>query len=180
MLYYRRLQTIDFFEKNHPADFDLYGHEWDRGTALFQTNHPRLHYYLRHLPLPHIRRPSWRGTTSDKRATFAGYRFGYCYENSDEIPGYITEKMFDVMLAGSVPVYLGHPSTARHIPHACYVERSEFPSEEALYQFLKTMPDETYRAYLRAINAFLSTDASQEFWRDRWVGELESTLLKLL
>ena len=176
MAYYRRLQTIEFFEKNHPDDFDLYGHEWERGTALFQTNHPNLHYCLRHFPLPRFRRPSWKGISTDKRATFAPYRFVYCYENSSAIPGYITEKIFDVMMAGSVPIYLGHPSTTRHIPKACYIERAHFDSEDALYRFIKTMPDEHYRRYLCAINQFISTQQSEEFQQTHWVECLFHTL----
>lgn len=176
MTYYRRLQTIDFFEKNHPDDFDLYGHEWDRGTALFQTNHPNVHYHLRHLPLPRFRRPSWKGVSTNKLATFAPYRFVYCYENSEALPGYITEKIFDVMMAGSVPIYLGHPTTKRHIPENCYIDRAHFESEEALYRFIKSMPDDHYRRYLRAINTFISTSQSAEFHQSRWVEHLFQTL----
>jgi len=178
MTYYRRLQTIDFFEKNHRDDFDLYGHEWDRGTALFQTNYPRLHYHVRHLPLPRFHRPSWKGVSSDKHATFSPYRFVYCYENSDAIPGYITEKIFDVMMAGSVPIYFGHPTTHRHIPEACYIDRAHFESEEALYRFIKTMSDDRYRLYLRAIHQFISTSQSEEFQQSIWVERLFRSIVQ--
>ena len=71
--------------------------------------------------------------------------------------------LLDVMMAGSVPIYLGHPATRNHIPPECYIDRDAFANEAALYEFIKTMPDETYRGYLCAIGGFLSTDASRAF-----------------
>ena len=176
MAYHHRLQTIDFFEKKHPEDFDLYGHDWNRGTEIFQTRHPCLHYRLRHLLLPRFKRTSWRGMVTGKAAIFARYRFGFCYENCIEIPGYITEKIFDVMMAGSVPVYLGHPATRNHIPTECYIDRAAFASEAEMYDFLKTMPDEMYRKYLRAINAFLSSPASHTFSFEGFVATVVGVL----
>ena len=61
----------------------------------------------------------WRNTTdslwteyqNDKEAYLRHFRFSICPENTDA-PGYVTEKVFDAIAAGTIPVYHGdsnHP-----------------------------------------------------------------------
>ncbi len=53
----------------------------------------------------------------NKRLAISNYMFYLAYENSIE-DGYVTEKLFDGFISGSVPVYLGDHTTARKfIPH---------------------------------------------------------------
>ncbi|MCL1856153.1 MAG: glycosyltransferase family 10, partial [Kiritimatiellaeota bacterium] len=167
MCYHRRLQTLRYFEQNHPGELDLYGVGWERGTDLFQATAPALHRVLRRLHLtslfPATRHAAWKGAVADKTATLSRYRFAFCYENTCLTPGYITEKIFDAMIAGTVPVYLGHPDTPCHIPHGCYIDRTRFPSEAALYAHLAAMSDADTLAHLRAIRDFLATPASAAF-----------------
>ena len=73
----------------------------------------------------------------DKKPTLARYMFVLAYENSIE-PGYVTEKPFDGLYAGIVPVYLGDASTLRALlPHplaAIFVE--DYPDAAALGKYL--------------------------------------------
>jgi hypothetical protein len=39
-----------------------------------------------------------------KKNTLEKYKFSICYENARDIPGYITEKIFDCFFAGCVPI----------------------------------------------------------------------------
>lgn len=180
LVYAQRRHTIQWFEKNHPDDFDLYGLGWDRGTTAFQS-YPGLHRTLQRTGLlklfPRRMYSSWRGTVVRKRDVLGKYRFGFCYENTDKIPGYITEKIFDVMMAGTVPVYLGANNTCDHIPRACFINRAEFADFESLYAYLKRMPDSDYAGYLQNIRNFLSSDLSREFYISTFVQTLISTFL---
>jgi hypothetical protein len=45
---------------------------------------------------------------------FQGFRFGIAFENS-QVPGYITEKIANVKLAGAVPIYWGAPDVASYL-----------------------------------------------------------------
>ena len=177
LIYAQRRDTIDWFEKNHPADFDLYGFGWDRGTAPFQS-HPAFQRVLRHTGilkiLPRREYPSWKGCVVRKRDVLGNYRFGFCYENTDKIPGYITEKIFDVMLASTVPVYLGAENTSLHIPKNCFINREDFNDHESLYAYLSSMPDDEYMMYQQKIQNFLSTSRSSEFSIDTFVRTLLS------
>jgi hypothetical protein len=52
-----------------------------------------------------------------KRRAVGRYLFHFAFENSFEL-GYVTEKPYDALLAGSVPVYLGDAEHLRaHLPH---------------------------------------------------------------
>jgi len=55
--------------------------------------------------------------TEHKRQVVAQYMFNLAFENSVE-DGYVTEKPFDALIAGSVPVYLGDAAHLRRLlPH---------------------------------------------------------------
>jgi hypothetical protein len=166
LIYAQRRDTIRWFEENHPEEFDLYGLGWDRGALAFQAR-PAVQRTLRRIGVlrffPRRMYPSWRGRVVRKRDVLGKYLFGFCYENTDKIPGYITEKMFDVMMAGTVPVYLGAGNTGRHIPQTCFINRADFKDHESLCAYIKGMPDSEYMRYLESIQAFLSGDQSREF-----------------
>ncbi len=166
MKYKERRDTINWFQDNHPNDFDLYGLGWERGALAFQTR-PILQRNLRRLGMlklfPRRRYHSWRGSVERKRDVLGKYCFGFCYENTTEISGYITEKIFDVMLAGTVPVYLGPENAGEHLPEACFINRAHFGSHEELYTFLASMTEEHYQTYLSAIRDFISGPESYCF-----------------
>lgn len=57
-----------------------------------------------------------------KLETVARYHFTLAFENSLSVD-YVTEKFYDPLLVGSVPVYLGAPNIAEHAPAAdCYID----------------------------------------------------------
>lgn len=180
LVYADRRDTIEWFQDHAPDDFDLYGLGWDLGTLALQSR-PRLQRTLRRLGLlrffPRKLYPSWRGSVGRKRDVLGKYRFGFCYENTAGIPGYITEKIFDVMMAGSVPVYLGPANVTQHIPCTCFVNRTDFTDHAALHAHLSGMSEETYSGHLDAIDAFLSTRQSHAFSIDCFVDRLLTTIL---
>jgi len=75
------------------------------------------------------------------------YRFVLAFENACE-PDYVTEKFFDPLIFGAVPVYLGAPNVADFAPgENCYIDASEFSSARELAEFLMSMSDEEYLRY---------------------------------
>ncbi|GMF27388.1 unnamed protein product [Phytophthora lilii] len=60
--------------------------------------------------------------------TYQHYKFVVAFENSAE-PGYITEKMVNPLLAGSIPIYLGNSATASYLFNpASYIDCNHFTS----------------------------------------------------
>jgi len=163
-LYSERIRAIRWFEQHHPEEFDLYGIGWDR--FYFQ---PPLRKLNRIKPLTRLLDPhfsSYRGPVKCKRDVLRQYRFAICYENQRDVPGYITEKIFDCFFAGCVPVYWGANNIDRHIPKETFIDRREFGSHEELYRFLKNMPDRDFEHYLTAIKNYLGSNRVEQFTAD--------------
>ena len=185
--YRERLKVVRFYEKNHPGDFALYGHGWDRSSMrwseyrLFRKLAGAVRILRKLLPYdPH---PLWKGLVERKRDVLGAYRFNYCYENTDAIPGYITEKILDALMNETVPIYRGHPSISKYIPKSCFIDRKDFASEEDLYSYIKNMDEGKWRAYIDAAKSFLDSPAAKEFsygqFIDVWIRCLQSVLSKV-
>ena len=91
------------------------------------------------------------------------YKFSICYENAKEIPGYITEKIFDSMAAGCIPVYWGAPNIQQYVPEECFVDRRQFKSDADLVSYLLQMRESEYDSRLNAIASYLESQAHRLF-----------------
>ncbi len=153
-LYSERIRAIRWFEKNRPDDFDLYGFGWDNP---FPSLPARLTGLMKRL-LDHLPRtyPSYRGTVASKSAIMKQYKFAICYENARDIPGYITEKIFDCFFSGCIPVYWGAPNITDYIPEETFVDRRNFTGYPELFEYLETMSPQEYRQYLDAIQSYVN------------------------
>ena len=161
-LYSKRMEAILWFERNHPEDFDLYGMGWD--TYSFDSNFlNKVFKKLRLAALLKVKRPSYRGPVDSKLETLSQYKFSICYENARGIPGYITEKIFDSLAAGCVPVYWGAPNISQYVPKECCIDKEQFETYEDLYSFMTNMSEAVYQRYLNAIKAYLSSQQHQQF-----------------
>lgn len=136
-LYSQRRKVIEFFETLPNNDFDLYGKWWPNSYKTY------------------------KGPTERKVDCLKHYKFSFTYENVKNIPGYITEKIFDCFQAGAVPIYWGASNISQYVPKNCFIAREDFQDEESLYAFLKNMSETEYQEYLHNIQAFLTSDAAQ-------------------
>jgi hypothetical protein len=175
-LYSKRIETIRWFEKHHPTDFDLYGFNWDKYCFSGDYQYLNRSILLRKL-WPMEKYTSWRGAIDSKAETFKHYRFCICYENLRDMPGYITEKIFDALFAGCVPVYRGADNITEYIPSSCFIDERNFSSHEELYEYLTTMDDTRYNGYLDAIEQFLQSDAISQFSIPYFVDTITSEIL---
>lgn len=175
-LYTERVKAIRWFEENHPEDFDLYGIGWDK--YYFKGMLVRLNRFdaLRKILKP--RYPSYKGPIESKKEVYKKYKFAICYENARDIPGYITEKIFDCFFSGCVPVYWSAPNIADHIPASTFIDRRKFGTYEELYSYLKNMSDREYMGYLDAIKNFIKSDKIYPFSTEYFAEALSSEILK--
>lgn len=164
-LYTERFRAILWFMKHHPEDFDLYGYDWNISPAKKLVELVRNAW--RSLRGTQVRpidvSPVYRGSVSVKKDILKNYRFCICYENAENFPGYITEKIFDCFIAGVVPVYLGWDGAVLFIPENTFIDKRHFPDYESLYNHLSSMDEEEYNGYLEAIGRFLSSEKAQRF-----------------
>lgn len=166
-LYSERKKLIQWFEKNHLEDFDLYGFGWN--SFRFEGCKPIR--ALNRVPLLSKimnaligeKFVSYKGKVDNKFETMKKYKFAIAYENVKDEDGYITEKIFDVFMAGCVPVYWGAKNILDYIPKECFIDKREFKSYEELYHYIKNMPDAEYEEYLENIEKYLNSDKVKVF-----------------
>ncbi|WP_428231332.1 glycosyltransferase family 10 domain-containing protein [Flavobacterium sp.] len=139
-LYSERLKTISYFENNYLDELDLYGIGWD------EINHP-----------------CYKGIVENKSDVLKNYKFAVCYENMENIEGYITEKMFDCFYANTVPVYWGAKNIDKYVPTECFVNRMDFKDNETLREYLVNMSESDYNEKINAINNYLESEKYKLF-----------------
>jgi hypothetical protein len=84
-----------------------------------------------------------------KLETISQYKFTIAFENASR-KDYVTEKLFQALMAGSVPVYLGAPNVNDFVPgEHCFIDAADFESPRALAEYLKSLArdDDAYNAY---------------------------------
>jgi len=144
-IYSEREKTIRFFE-DKPGEFDLYGRYWEKRKFK-----------------------NYRGTIGNKIEVLKNYKFCISYENTKDIRGYITEKIFDCFTAGVVPVYWGASNVEEYIPEGAFIDRRKFADNEEMYAFLKSIGKEEYEGYLEAAGEFLKSDKAKLFTNEQFV-----------
>lgn len=144
-LYSARRDTIRFFERSHPDQFDLYGVGWGSSGD------------------PGARYPSYRGTIEHKWDVYPNYKFGLCYENMCDEPGWITEKIFDCIRAGSVPIYRGAPNISDYVDSEAFVDRARFESEAELSSYLSGISEAEFRNFRMAGQDYLQSRKFKAF-----------------
>ena len=162
-LYSKRVEAIRWFEKMHIKDFDLYGEGWEKfrfkGSIFKGLN--RIPYLPQLFSkLTNQKYPSYRGVVDNKKKVMEKYKFSICYENAKDLPGYITEKLFDSFSAGCVPIYWGAKDILSYIPRDCFIDKRDFDSYEKLYEFIRNISDEKYINYLINIEKYLCSNNS--------------------
>jgi hypothetical protein len=152
-LYSARRETIRHFERALPDDFDLYGVGWNRPVGLVE----------RALPFLCQKYPSYRGTVRHKWDVLPHYRFSVCYENMRDEPGWITEKIFDSMRAGCVPIYWGAPNITDYVDEEAFIDRRKFKSDKELEAYIVGISEKEYINYLEAIESYLASSRFAKF-----------------
>lgn len=151
-LYSERQKLISFFFSRHPEDFDLYGNGWQRFPSK---------------TIPH------------KWEVIKNYKFCFCYENMKNQSGYITEKIFDALIGGAIPVYKGALNIGSYIPENCFINQQNFSSYEELYNFLKQIDESTYACYIKSINEYLASPLFQLYSIEHFIQIIKNHLSEI-
>jgi len=77
------------------------------------------------------------------------YRFSVAIENSS-LPSYVTEKFYDCIIAGCVPLYYGAPDIANYFPSDCFIPLPVTDFEECC-QIINELSDQDYERRIPAL-----------------------------
>jgi hypothetical protein len=174
-LYSERVKAIQWFETHAPEEFDFYGLGWDK--YYFQGKFVKLNHLKFLTKLLAQKHPSYKGPAEEKRNLSKKYKFYLCYENTI-YPEYISEKIFDCFWSGCVPIYLGAPNITDYIPENTFIDKRKFPTYQALYDYLKNMPESEYQQYLDNIKKFASSEKMYPFSAECFAKTLSEEILK--
>jgi hypothetical protein len=120
-----------------------YGAKTQRRVDLFQHLHARRAVDSGGAFLNNIGR-RLGPNPGDKLDFLRGYRFNICYENG-AFPGYTTEKLYDALAAGCIPIYWGDPDVAQEFNPKAFINSSDFPDEAALIDHILAVADNPAR-----------------------------------
>jgi hypothetical protein len=177
-LYTERLRALEFFSRTE--EIDLYGRDWDKppvrvGKTWVPRTLKRIQYELvtewqRFHPDPVMiaARRVYRGPADSKPETLGQYKFALCFENSI-LKGWITEKIFDCLFAGTVPVYWGAPDIERYLPEGCFIDMRRFASYQDLSDFLKSLGEAEIRQYKDNARDYLRSKQYRPFTKQAFV-----------
>lgn len=166
-IYSERVRAIKFFESKFPGDFDLYGIKWDKPVR-------RLHKWFPFLA-PHYE--SYRGPVAEKGPVFSRYKFAVCYENTEGLRGYVTEKIFDCFRGGCIPIYLGAENIEDFVPTDTFIDKRKFASYDELLSFLQAITEKEYNQYMNNIGDYLKSDKFKLFSVDNFVSIMTKHLV---
>jgi hypothetical protein len=131
---------------------DVFGHGWDDIRNLPIRQAKRL------LPI----RSMFKGPCDDKQEVLRHYKFTIAYENT-AYPEWVTEKVIDAMVAGSVPVYMGAPDVVERLPAEAFVDARAFSGPEAIAAYMEQMTEAEATAIIHAGQAFLRSSPGQRY-----------------
>lgn len=147
-LYSERLKAIKYFSS--VPGFDLYGGGW--GSA---PRHPLYIHYKKYVDRV------WRGRAGDKMEVLSKYKFAICYENAP-YDGYVTEKIYDCLAAGTIPVYLGAPDIETIVPPDCFIDFRKFRGYAELHRYLSSLSETDIEKYRQNISRFLNDKSTMK------------------
>jgi hypothetical protein len=169
-LYTERRDTIRFFDREYSDDFDLYGLGWNThpDTGLWNrasNGHLGDHFYQ-----------TYRGTVRHKWDVLPKYKFTICYENIRDERDYVSQRIFDVLRCGCVPIYLGAPNIAEYVDKDAFLDRSAFASNRELAEYTSTISEKEYDRFLEAGRDYLASEKFKLFLSPHFVKTMVNAL----
>lgn len=178
-LFTERMRAVEYFSRTD--DIDLYGIGWDKASV--RMGRTRLPYMCKRMeiaaknwldrvhpdPLLVAARKVFKGELETKWETLANYDFVLCFENT-ALPGWLTEKLFENLRVGTIPIYWGATDIGSLVPADCYIDMREFAGYPELHKYLKSLDRKAIMAYREAGRAFLESPKFAPFSRQAFAG----------
>jgi hypothetical protein len=147
-LYSHRDSILKFFLKK--GKIDLYGYGWENHSDKIISS-------------------SSLGPIQNKSEILKNYKFSIAFENVNNEPGYICEKIFDSFSSKTIPIFYGAPNVKELIPENTFIDFRDFKDLSELEYFLDSIDSFEYDKYLNAISDFTSSSKYKKFTSEGFV-----------
>ncbi len=151
-LYSRRRKLARLADREFPGLLEVFGPGWSGEPVGWISK------FIRPKPFACACGPSGR-----KDDLLPQYRFGIAFENVVGDVGYISEKIFDTLSAGVVPIYFGDERIAEHVDPACFVDARKFASDGDLLNWVRDCPESEWRRLREAGQKYITSDTARKF-----------------
>lgn len=168
-LYSQRRKIARTAEIIAPNFFDIYGRGWNGEQVSWCPVYLNRSYKC------------WRGIpVISKWDLCEQYRFVLSFENFRGNRGYISEKIFDPMFAGAVPVYLGDERITDYVPKEAFVDARNFDNHGELLKYLIACSEKEWLDMREAGQYFIKSDKFNCFKSDSFSEIATNLLTKLI
>jgi alpha(1,3/1,4) fucosyltransferase len=161
--YSARRKIARLAEREFPDVLDVYGQGWSGEPVGWP------HTLIAPKPFA-----CHRTTTAGKTDTLIKYRFALAYENQTSNVGYVSEKIFDCLYAGVVPIYIGEKNIGDYVWPSAFVDARQFRNNRELLAFAQRCSESEWQQYRDQGKAFLQSDDIKKFQKENFA----STILK--
>ena len=110
--------------------------------------------------------PTARGTVHDKHSVLRETKFSLVIENSNS---YVSEKLIDAIVNGSIPIYVGPNLEKVGLPTEIAIHSSGDPKE--VIEIVKALDSRSAETMLTAMREFLTSSLFLNFWTEQSVYE---------
>jgi hypothetical protein len=145
-LHDQRLEAIKYFAGKRTLG--LYGSGWGNFDELPTAWGHNLNKAIN---------DQYLGLCQNKLETISNYQFSICFENMIW-PGYMTEKIIDCFVAGTIPLYLGAPDIETIIPKEAFIDMRNFSSFEQVENYLNLITKDEALSIINAGREYLQTE----------------------
>ena len=116
---------------------------------------------------------SYKGTSQLKLETLSNYKYSLVIENSLE---FMTEKLIDSILAGTMPIYVGPPVETLGVPSNLFFRAA--PNLEDIRRAIGQAAESNWQVWHDSAREWISDPSSEERWavrnvNARLIGEIE-------
>lgn len=167
-LYSRRRTVARTADSELPGVLDVYGRGWSGESMSW------VHKYFPNKPYQCARGPFKESALT----VTSKYKFSVVFENIAADVGYISEKIFDCMYAGTVPIYLGDERIANRVDPGAHVDARRFSNVRELLRFAQTCSEQDWNSHRSAAEKFLNSAAMNDFRSERFADNVIRVLLK--
>jgi hypothetical protein len=169
---------------NGIKNLDLYGYQWNnsfqRKLKTFFIEFKKYAFKVNILSLKGIKNyfryfSNYLGEVEDKRAVLSMYKFCLVIENSSD---YLSEKIFDALLSGCIPIYIGPDLNMYEIPSTLYLQTQ--PNIGDIRSKINEAKKINYEEWRESLDIWLADPKTYENWsKDLFLSKIIKMLQKI-
>jgi hypothetical protein len=155
--------------EGYPGALEVYGRGWNGERISWCP-------LINRRPFPN----RISGGVSDKFELISNFKFTIAAENYRGNKGYISEKIFDPLIAGSVPVYLGDENILDAVPGEAFVDARNFSSHAELLDYLVRCPEREWQRMYEAGREYMAGEKVKEFSMEKFSADMLQMLKRVM